>query len=94
MLARSQDFADSKITLDGSSFYSCGFNRCTLIYAGLLPVQLDNCRFNDCKWEFTGAASNTVGFMRAMHSAGATALIEATFEQIRGKSPSGNPVLK
>jgi hypothetical protein len=43
-------------------------------------------RFIDCKWTVRGPAENTFSLLSALYKAGATDLIEATFNQIRGVS--------
>ena len=93
MIAENMTFTGKTIALDGSSFYACDFTDCTLIYNGLLPVTMDGCSFDDCNWQFSGAASNTVGFMKALYAGGAKDLIEATFQNIRGKTPGRGPLL-
>ena len=85
MFARKQKFENVTIFLDGSSFIECTFENCTLIYSGLLPAALNTSSFKNCRWEFSGAAQNTVGFMADLYRAGAQELIEATFDNIRGK---------
>ena len=85
MFARKQKFENVTIFLDGSSFIECTFENCNLIYSGLLPAALNTNSFNNCRWEFSGAAQNTVGFMADLYRAGAQELIEATFDNIRGK---------
>ena len=85
MFARKQKFENVTIFLDGSSFIECNFENCTLIYSGLLPAALNTSSFNNCRWEVSGAAQNTVGFMADLYRAGAQELIEATFDNIRGK---------
>jgi hypothetical protein len=88
MIANSQAFRDIQICLDGGTFTNCTFERCTLIYSGAIPVQLNGNDFHNCKWRFAGAAANTVSFMRALYGAGAKGLIEQMFESIRKGSPN------
>ena len=71
MFARKQKFENVTIFLDGSSFIECTFENCNLIYSGLLPAALNTNSFNNCRWEFSGAAQNTVGFMADLYRAGA-----------------------
>ncbi len=93
MITEDRTFKGRKISLDGGSFYSCEFDECTLVYSGYLPVILDGCNFNDCKWEFHGPALNTVGFMKTLYAGGATKLIENIFGQIRGEEAGSGPIL-
>jgi hypothetical protein len=85
MIARNQTYSDITVHLDGSSFYDCVFERCTVSYSGVLPTVLQNPRFVDCKWQVSGPAHNTVGYLTALYRAGARDLIEKTFDSIRGK---------
>lgn len=99
MIAHNKKFHDTTVVLDGSTFAGCTFDRCMLIFSGLLPVHLEGCGFNECKWSFSGPAANTVGFMSAVHAmgGGATQLIEQTFENIRkqatGQRRAGDTVV-
>lgn len=89
MIAHGKKFHDIDVCLDGSTFVSCTFERCVLIFSGFLPVHLEaNTISADCKWEFTGAAANTVQFMRALHShgGGGTDLIENMFREMQKNS--------
>jgi hypothetical protein len=86
MIAQKQTFKDLTISLDGSTFVGCTFNHCKLIYSGMLPVTLEDNVFNNCSWDFSGAARNTVGFMSALYMGGGKELIEATIDNIRGKA--------
>ena len=61
MFARKQKFENVTIFLDGSSFIECNFENCTLIYSGLLPAALNTSSFNNCRWEFSGAATRYHG---------------------------------
>ena len=56
-------FKNDRILLDSSEFVNCEFNNCTIVYGGSGPVMLNSCIFNSCRWEFTGAAQNTINFM-------------------------------
>jgi hypothetical protein len=85
MIAKNQTFSDVTVYLDGSSFYDCTFERCTVVFSSLLPATLNNPKFIDCKWQATGPAENTIKFMTALYKVGARDLIEATFKSIRGE---------
>jgi hypothetical protein len=90
MIARNQTFENLAISLDGGSFYGCTFNKCRLQFSGLLPVHLEGGnKFENCKWEFAGPASTTIGLMSALYKAGARDLIEATLRVIRGEETTG-----
>ncbi len=84
MIARGQIIKDTRICLDGASFYECRFQRCRLIFSGLLPVTLEGCTFDNCSWEFSGPAQNTLSFMTMLYTQGAKDLIESTFAHIKG----------
>jgi hypothetical protein len=86
MIAYDQVFNDAQIYLDGKSFYRCKFNRCNIIIHGFIGCTLVDPQFIDCKWNVAGPAQTTFELMSALYKAGATDLIEATFNQIRGKS--------
>ncbi len=86
MIAEEMVFEGKTIVLDGGSFYACQFNRCKLIYNGMMPVTMDKCSFDNCEWQFAGPALNTIGFMQALYTGGAKDLIENIFRTIRGEN--------
>lgn len=88
MIAYDQVFTDAHIYLDGSAFYRCKFHRCTVVINGFMGCTIVDPQFVDCRWTVAGPAQTTFELMTALYKAGATDLIEATFEQIRGKQPA------
>jgi hypothetical protein len=95
MIANGQTFKKTVIFLDGSSFINCTFDDCELIYSGLMPVSLNGNTMKDCRWQFTGPAQNSMGFLTMLYASGARDLIEATFTAIRNGSiinPPTQPV--
>ncbi len=93
MIAQNKTFKGRQVSLDGSAFDGCTFDKCHLVFSGYIPVSLENCNFNDCTWEFTGPATNTIVFMKALHAAGATDLIENTCREICGQALGTGPTL-
>ncbi len=93
MIAEKMAFEDKTIVLDGGSFYACKFKNCTLIFSGVLSVTMDGCSFDDCEWQFSGSAENTIRFMQALYAGGAKELIENTFRNIRGEDIEPGPTL-
>ncbi len=94
MIAENATFKGRKISIDGGSFYSCQFDGCRIIFSGLMPATLQECSFNNCLWEFSGPALNTIKFMKAFYLGGAKDLIENTLQDIRGKKPGPGPTLQ
>ena len=93
MIAEEMAFEGKTIVLDGGSFYACQFKNSTLIFNGVLPVAMDGCSFDNCKWQFSGPAQHTIGFMQALYAGGAKDLIENTFRIIRGDNIEDGPAL-
>ncbi len=93
MIAQNKTFKGRQVSLDGSAFDGCTFDKCHLVFSGYIPVSLENCNFNNCKWEFSGPALNTVRFMTALHAGGATDLIGNICRQICGQAPGSGPTL-
>ena len=77
-------FANQRVELDGNEFVSCVFNDCEMVYAGGQPPVLDSCSFANPKFTFTGAASNTLSFIRAMYTGGFKPIVDGTIDSIRG----------
>ena len=84
MIAQGQEFKDQMISIDGSTFRDCQFIDCLLFFSGLLPVDLRGSTFTHCRWEFTGPAANTLGFLGALYRRGETELVEAVLANVRG----------
>ncbi len=93
MIAENMTFEDKIIVLDGGSFYTCKFKGCTLKFSAVLPVIIDGCSFENCKWQFSGPAQNTIAFMQALYAGGAKDLIENTFRNIRSENVEQGPTL-
>ncbi|MGL9622385.1 hypothetical protein QRQ56_30870 [Bradyrhizobium sp. U531] len=95
MIAHKETFRNIKIVLDGATFTNCTFEQCTFIFSGLLPFHLDNCQFDNCAWEVSGPAHNTLQFMALLYAGGAQDLIQSTFDKIKagyfGVAPGGKP---
>lgn len=91
-------FRNSTVDLDGASFKDCTFHGCSLRYSGGVPPTMVACDFYESRFEFAGAAANTVGFMRGIYHGmgeGGRKIIEATFDSIRDRrAKSGLPELK
>jgi hypothetical protein len=85
MIAYDQVYTDAKINLDGASFYRCRFERCEIVINGYMGCNLVDPQFVDCRWTVAGPAQNTLQLLSALYAVGATALVEATFDEIRGK---------
>ncbi|MBS3648156.1 hypothetical protein KEU06_05885 [Pseudaminobacter sp. 19-2017] len=83
MLAFNKKFKDTLVNLDGGTFEGCAFERCTLLFSGLMPPALKSNTFSECKWEFAGPAANTIAFMAALYTGGGEELVEKTLEEIR-----------
>ena len=82
-------FDFTTIILDNNSYDNCEFSTCKMIYRGEGAVSLTNCTFDGCVWEFQGAASNTVNFMKAIYQGmgpEGKQMIDATIKQIKGES--------
>jgi hypothetical protein len=81
-----ETFRKQKVRLDDGEFVDCRFENCAFEYTGGVPPTMVGCKFDQFRPTFSGAASNTVNFMRAIYhgfgSDGRT-LIEKTFEMIQ-----------
>lgn len=96
MLAFNKKFKDTVVNLDGSTYESCTFERCVMLFSGLMPSSLKGNTFTECQWEFAGPAANTIAFMAALHSGRGKDLIEKTLEEIRRGGAGrrrGDPVI-
>lgn len=82
-----------KVQLDNNSFTKCTFDSCVLEFSGTGPVELNECKFNNVQWVFTGAAQNTLNFLHGMYNGmgeGGRQIVEATFDNVRGKKSNSS----
>jgi hypothetical protein len=91
MIAENQTFVGLRVFLDGCSFKRCIFERCTIVFSGLMGAELEGNSFSECQWEFTGPAQNTLMMMSALYSGGGQQLIEATLDKIRNGYANRRP---
>jgi hypothetical protein len=85
-IANSQ-FSNQRVQLDNMNYVGCRFSTCVMVYSGLGPIGLNSCDIHNCRWEFEGAAGNTLKFLTLMHKANPE-FIEAVIAGIRsGRHP-------
>ena len=63
---RGSTYRDETVSLDDSSYENCAFIGCRLVYSGVGPVTLSGCQFDNCSFNFEGAAANAVAFINAL----------------------------
>jgi len=83
---KEKSFENETLNVDGNNYENCKFKGCTMIYSGGSDTHVNGCSFDDCKWQFDGAAANTMGFLRAFYHGmgeGGKQMVEATFTSIR-----------
>jgi len=88
MIAHGKKYHDIRVSLDGATFVGCTFERCTFVYSGVLPVQLDGNTIINCEWELAGPGGQVVGFLTAIYAQGGdgAATVEKLFAQIRANA--------
>ena len=71
MRHQDQRFDKARVELDGNEFEGCTFTACTFVFSGGGPFRLSNSSLSsECRFEFAGAASHTLGAMSAIYSMG------------------------
>ena len=84
---RNHTFDDgAKVVLDDNSFVGCHFKNCVLVYSGGKPPILESNEFSGFRFDFRGAAENTVIFLQAMAAprSGLQSVIQNTFPALIG----------
>jgi len=87
-------FKGEELRLDGNEYSACVFVDCEFQFGGMGFVAFSNCRFDNCRWSFVDAASNTLRFMAGLYhglGGGGRQLIEQLFDSIRKNPPPGMP---
>ncbi len=84
-----EKISNKQIVLDGNSFVDCEISNSILIYkGGVLPV-LRDCKINDCQWNFSDQAANTLQFLAAMYNGmgmGGMDIVDQTIVNIRNNT--------
>lgn len=81
-----KEFNEVTLQLDNVTLLNCIFNNCVLVYSGIGTTVIKGCSFNNVRWEMSGPAANTIGFMKSIYhgmGAGGKAIVEDTFNNIR-----------
>lgn len=89
-----QTFKSETIELHGKSFQDCTFENCELIFDGDRPPTLQNNRFVDTVFVFTGPATRTLYLLSNIYHAGegGKEVIEKTFSDIREHKMHGHEI--
>ncbi len=87
--AKDKTVTKETVDLDDGDYENCIFEECQMVYSGGALLRLVGCTFDNCSWVFDGAAGRTIRLMGALYRAGAGAMIEVTFEKIRGNPGAG-----
>jgi hypothetical protein len=80
---RGRKFVDETVSLDGTEFIDCVFERCELTYSGRAPFLFENTPLNGCNIAFEGPARRTMEALATMHRFGMHAFVEQMFERVR-----------
>lgn len=81
-------FSNEEVILDFHQYESCTFNQCRFVVLGYGAFALNQCNVNSCEFTFAGPAASTIKTLSSIYALGdqGKALIEGTFDQIRGGS--------
>lgn len=70
MVIKNYTFEAEPVVLDFHEYRHCTFRKCRLVYCGYSAVTADNCRFEDCRWEFQGPALQTLHLLATLQKSG------------------------
>ncbi len=82
-LIQFKEFADERVVVDGEEYETCTFKGCRLVFTGGAVPMFYDCAFPDSRFELTGAALSTIGFLTAMWTIGNEAFVNGLFDAIR-----------
>lgn len=82
-IVRGKQFADETVSLDGTEFIGCQFDRCILEYGGGNLFLFVESPIRDCQFEFVGPANHTTLTLANMYASGMAEWVEAYFNHIR-----------
>jgi len=94
MIHQHETFADQRIELHGRTFHDCTFERCELVFDGDRPPTLQDNRFLDTVFVFTGPATRTLYLLSNIYHAGdgGREVIDRTFADIREHKLHGHEI--
>lgn len=73
------------VLLDGNAFYDCLLQRCTIIFSGLEPVDMEACVLEECHFLFIGPAERTMRFLRNYNKAAGPDACEFLIQELMSK---------
>lgn len=65
-----ETYSDQEIILDHHKYVECTFEECTIVYHGDGPTAADECKFQDCQFDFRKSASSTFNTLRSFFHGG------------------------
>lgn len=65
-----ETYRDEEIVLDYHKYVECTFTECTIVYHGNGPTAADECKFEDCQFDFRESASSTFNTLRSFFHGG------------------------
>ena len=87
-------FKGKRIELHGKSFQDCTFQKCELVFDGDRPPTLQNNKFVDTVFVFTGAATRTLYLLSNIYHAGSGGkeVIDQTFADLKEHKLHGHEI--
>ena len=61
-----KEVSDQVIQMDYQALTKTHFIRCTMVFKGGSPPQIQECKFTECKFAFQNEAGNTLAFLKAL----------------------------
>ena len=83
MVIQEQTLVGLQVSVDGGTFIKVRFERCTIVFSGILPAKLERCHFKNCTWQFAGPAQQTVAMLTSLYALDKNP-VEQLFTAIRG----------
>ncbi len=65
-----ETYSDEEIVLDYHKYVECTFKECSIVYHGDGPTAADECKFQDCRFDFRESASSTFNTLRSFFHGG------------------------
>lgn len=70
MVIKNYTFEAERVLMDFHEYRHCTFKKCRLIFCGYSAMTVENCRFDECRWEFGGPAMATLQFLAHLNQSG------------------------
>jgi len=87
-----ETYSDQEIILDHHKYVECTFKECTIVYHGDGPTAADECKFQNCQFDFRTSASSTFNTLRSFFHGGLEEVVVDVLASIVAPNKQTSPL--